>query len=156
MKVIICGAREFSDYKFLEDKCLKIISREQYDQELPNSEIEIVSGHARGADEMGEKFSLKWLKKKAKLFPANWDDLETPPVYLKKNTFGEWMNALAGSNRNQAMAEYVTGNGGGICVGFIKGKSNGTKDMLRIARKLKIKVYKIDYDKEKKNEQKSN
>lgn len=144
------------DYKFLEDRCLRIISREQYDQEIPNSEIEIVSGHAKGADQMGEKFSLKWLKKKAKEFPADWNDLETPPVFLKKNKFGEWINALAGSNRNKQMGEYVLNSGGGICIGFIKGESKGTKDMLRISKKLGIKIYKINYDKETRNEQKSN
>lgn len=153
MKIIVAGSRELTDYNFLENKLLGIISREQYEREIPNKDLEIVSGGARGADSLAEKFCEKWLKRKANVFPAKWNDLETQPVYLKKNTYGQWTNLLAGEIRNKAMGNYVIENGGGICIGFILGVSKGTKNMLSIAKKLGIKTYKIDYDKENPHEQ---
>lgn len=42
-KVIIAGGRDFNDYKLLDDKCLKILSKK-----LKTNKVEIVSGHAKG------------------------------------------------------------------------------------------------------------
>lgn len=53
LRVIIAGSRGFTNYDLLSDKSSKIISeilRNNYDI----SDIEIVSGTARGADELGE------------------------------------------------------------------------------------------------------
>ena len=51
MKIIIAGARTFEDYNLLKDKCDKLLSNQ--------TEIEIASGTANGADKLGEKGGLK-------------------------------------------------------------------------------------------------
>ena len=57
-------------FKTLDD----IVSKEQYDKEIPNKDLEIVSGNnAKGADYWGEL----WAKKnnlKLMLFPAEWNN----------------------------------------------------------------------------------
>jgi len=89
-------------------------------------EIEIVSGTARGADEMGERFA----KEKGyalKQFPADWD------------TFGK----SAGYRRNSQMADYAD-----ACVVFWDGKSRGTKHMIDLAEKtgLLLRVARTSLD----------
>lgn len=52
-RIIIAGSRQFSDYSFLEKKCLEVLYG------LPeDAEIIIVSGNALGADKLGESFAL--------------------------------------------------------------------------------------------------
>ena len=81
MKIIIAGSRLYTDRDFLFKECLNIISKLQYDYEIPVSEVEILSGHnPNGADYFGEKFANTY-KVKLKLFPADWNDITTPPLY---------------------------------------------------------------------------
>jgi len=147
MKIIIAGSIEFSDYLFLKEMCLKIIHGEQINRKVQNKYLEFISGTAKGADVLGERFA-KAYGFKPKLFPANWTDL-TPPVITGVNSRGVY-NKLAGHNRNQKMVDYVVENGGGILIAFRINNSAGTTDMIRRAKKANIKVFQVDYDKEKK------
>ena len=116
MKIIIAGSRGFDNYELLKEKLdfyLKNI----------NEPVEIVSGTAKGADTLGEKYAIE--KGYAiKRFPANWDK------------FGK----KAGYMRNSEMAEYGT-----HCVCFWDGKSSGTKSMIELAEKKEIKVRVVLY-----------
>ncbi len=143
LRIIITGTEEYSDYDFLKETCLNIISKEQCDRVLP---IEFVSGHApRGADYYGEKFA-KEFGFTPKLFPANWNDLTESPCFEKEGHYGKY-NSLAGFNRNQRMADYAVD---GILIAFRINKGHGTTDMIKRAKKANLKVYQIDYDKDKK------
>ena len=82
MKVIIAGGRDFNDYDLLCRKADKILSRQ--------SEVEIVSGTAKGADKLGEMYA-KERHFSIKRFPADW------------GTFGN----AAGYRRNVEMAIYA-------------------------------------------------
>lgn len=116
VRVIIAGSRGFQDFNLLEQKCDKILKNFK--------EVEIVSGGARGADALGEKyaqnrgFSLK-------LFPADWNS------YRKS----------AGHIRNAQMAEY-----GDYLILFWDGVSKGSEDMLALARKKGLKIRVIRYE----------
>lgn len=127
MKVIIAGGRNFQDYNLLRDTCDYML----HDQK----EIEVVSGKAYGADELGEVYA-KGREYKIKEFPADWTDFSEPCV-IKVNKKGEKYNALAGLKRNERMAQYAD-----ALIAFWDGKSTGTKDMIERARKhgLKVKV----------------
>ena len=106
-KVIVAGSRDFRDYELLKRVLDHLLSHKAVE------EVEIVSGTARGADEMGERFA----KEKGyalKQFPADWD------------TFGK----SAGYRRNSQMADYAD-----ACVVFWDGKSRGTKHMIDLAEK---------------------
>ena len=64
MKVVVAGSRTFNDYKLLKDTLDELHS--QVD------DIEIVSGGARGADKMGERWATE-NKCKIHQFIPNWD-----------------------------------------------------------------------------------
>lgn len=117
-KVIIAGGREFYHYDLLNLKCRELI--------LTNhkiSDVEIVSGKARGADRLGEQFAAQY-GIKVKEFPANW------------NAHG----AAAGPIRNRQMAEYAD-----ALIAFHDGKSRGTRNMIETARELGLAVRVVRY-----------
>ena len=120
IKVIIAGTRDFNDYDFLKknvDYFLQGINPN-------NEEIEIVSGNARGADKLGERYA-KEHNLPVKLFPANWDK------YGKR----------AGYLRNQEMANYSD-----MLIAFWDEKSKGTKHMIDIAKKQGLTVIVVGYE----------
>ena len=118
-KVIIAGSRGFSNYKLLKEKCNEYLreKRKEYN-------IIIISGGARGADTLGEKyaqdegFSLE-------VFSANW------------NKFGK----SAGFIRNEQMAEIAD-----ALIAFWDGKSHGTKHMIEIMENKKLLVRVVNYE----------
>lgn len=115
MKIIIAGGRLFSDYPFLKLKCDNIIGG--------RIGIEIVSGTAKGADKLGERYA----KEKGfyiSEFPANWDDHGKKAGYL----------------RNDQMAQYAD-----ALIAFWDGTSSGTKHMIDLANERGLKVRVIKY-----------
>ena len=116
LKVIIAGGRDYYNYEQLENRCNHILQHH-----LPN--VEIVSGTARGADQVGEQYAKKH-HLGLKLFPADWD------------TFGK----SAGYRRNTEMAEYADG-----LIAFWDGKSRGTKHIIDLATTAGIEVFIVRY-----------
>lgn len=112
MKIIIAGSRSFNDYPTLCKVVAKFLSFRT------DVDIEIVSGCAKGADVLGEKYA-KQNGFKLSLFPAEWD------------THGK----SAGYRRNVDMAWYAD-----TLVAFWDGKSKGTKHMIEKARELGLEV----------------
>ncbi len=114
-KIIVAGSRTFSNYKLLHEKL---------DSILKNLEDPIiVSGHALGADRLGEDYAAwNWLV--CKLFHPDWDK------------FGK----SAGPRRNEEMAEYADG-----LIAFWDGKSAGTGHMIETAKKAGLKVRVINF-----------
>ena len=116
MRLIIAGGREFNDYELLKDKVDYFLSKY-------NETIEIVSGKARGADSLGERYA-KEHGYKIKEFPADWDTHKKAAGYI----------------RNQEMANYAT-----HCICFWDGESKGTEHMINIAKKEKLSLRVIRY-----------
>jgi len=115
MKVVIAGGRTFDNYELLKTKCDEILK--------DYSDIEIVSGTAKGADKLGEMYS----KEKGyglKLFPADW----------KK--FGK----SAGIRRNEQMSDYSD-----MLIAFWDGLSKGTKHMIDYSNRKKLDVRVVRY-----------
>lgn len=110
MKVIIAGSRDFNDYNLLCKQCDFLLQNQK--------EIEIVSGTARGADQLGERYA-KERGYKIKQFPADW------------NKFGK----AAGYIRNEEMAKY-----GEALIAFWNGESKGTGHMIDLARQYKLNI----------------
>ena len=65
IKVIIAGGRNFENYALLKFKCNAILKD-------INDEIQIVSGGAKGADALGERYA-KEKRFICKRFEADWD-----------------------------------------------------------------------------------
>jgi hypothetical protein len=115
MKIIIAGGRDFNNYELLKEKLNEIVG--------DNSDIEIVSGMARGADLLGIKYANEF-GYPIKEFPAQWDK------------FGK----SAGYRRNEEMAKYSD-----TCVCFWDGKSKGTKHMIDLSNKYGLKTFVVNY-----------
>lgn len=114
-KVIVAGGRNFADYEKLKSTLNYLFSLK--------SEVEIVSGMARGVDSLAVKYADE-NDLRIKKFPADWE------------SFGRG----AGFRRNAEMAKYAD-----ACVCFWDGKSKGTAHMIQTARKHKLRVKIINY-----------
>ena len=118
MKLIIAGGRDFSDY----DKLCKEVDFAISKCEI--SRIEIISGSARGADSLGERYARE--KGIAlKQFPADWEK------------YGK----AAGYKRNSEMSNYAD-----ALIAFWDGNSRGTQHMINIAKKKGLQVRIVKYD----------
>jgi hypothetical protein len=115
MRVIIAGGRDINDYSLVE----KAVKNSGW------AISEIVSGGAKGADQLGEHYAIqngiKWNR-----FPANWD--------------------LHGPVRNGEMARYTAkweedGEDGGGLIAIWDGESKGTKNMVEQAKGKGLQVY---------------
>ena len=115
-KVIVAGGRDFNNYELLKNKLDILLSN-------ISDEIIIVSGKARGADSLGERYALEKGYRIAE-FPAQWDK------------FGK----RAGYIRNEEMARYSD-----ACVCFWDGQSKGTKHMIDLSKKYNLKLRVIEY-----------
>lgn len=82
------------------------------------TDVEIVSGAARGADALGERYAAE-RGLAVKQFPADWD------------RYGR----SAGYRRNAEMAEYAD-----AAVVFWDGKSKGSKHMINLAKEKGLPV----------------
>ena len=67
-RIIICGGRSFNDRDRLEKTMDHVLS----ELSLGFDEIEIVSGHCSGADQLGEAYA-KSHDIKCSVFPAQWE-----------------------------------------------------------------------------------
>ena len=77
LKVIVAVSRDFDDYQLLESELVKFLRL------MKPHEVEIVSGTARGADRLGERFA----KEKGcvlKQFPADWNIFGDSAGYTTK------------------------------------------------------------------------
>lgn len=117
IKVIVAGGRDFDDAKMLSEKL--------YNFAMPYnvSDIEWVTGKARGADTLGEMWARE-AGAPVKEFPADWD------------RYGK----AAGYIRNEQMAKYAD-----VLIAFWDGESKGTKHMIDLARKHGLEVHIYTY-----------
>jgi len=114
MKVIIAGSRDFTDYLKLSQACDNLLKNQKT--------IEIVSGKARGADSLGEKYAKE----------RGYKIIEFPPDWSKGKG--------AGYQRNVEMAQYAD-----ALIAFWDGKSKGTNHMINIAKNKGLKIRIIRY-----------
>lgn len=113
IKLLIAGTRTFNDYHLLQ----KILSK------VKSEIIEIVSGTARGADTLGERYAMEHNISIKRFYP-DWD------------SFGK----RAGMLRNREMAKYTD-----KAIVFWDGESRGTKNMIDEMKKLNREVIIVYY-----------
>lgn len=109
--VVIAGSRNFNNYNFLCQWCDYML--QNYDA----SQVVIISGGARGADSLGEKYARE-RGMGLIIKPADW------------KRYGK----SAGYIRNEQMAKI-----GDALILFWNGQSPGSKLMLDLAKKHNIK-----------------
>ena len=110
IRVIVTGSRTFNDYALVTEA----VNRLAKDYNI----TQIVSGCARGADKLGERYAQEKGIPLAK-FPADWETL----------------GKRAGFIRNKQMAEYSD-----VLIAFWDGSSRGTQHMIKLMLKAKKPV----------------
>jgi len=115
LKIVVAGSRTFNNYELLKQTLDVYIGNQQ--------NVEIVSGTARGADQLGEQYA----REKGftiKRFPADWEK------YGKR----------AGYLRNEEMAKYSSD-----AVIFWDGISKGTAIMIELCKKYKLNYHVVRF-----------
>ena len=114
MKVAVIGSRGFQDYGLLESKLMVYLGKIEC----------IISGGAKGADSLAEK----WAKEN-----------EIPCTIIKP----DWVKygKGAGIKRNKQIIEICD-----QCLAFWDGKSNGTASAIKLAEQLKKPIHLILYN----------
>lgn len=116
-RVIIEGCRDFDDYELLKEKC------DYFLQDEKKEDVVIISGHASGADALGERYAQE-RGFQLETFPADW----------------KAHGRAAGPIRNARMASAAN-----ALIAFWDGKSRGTKNMIEIAKNHNLKVVVVRY-----------
>lgn len=124
-RVIIAGGRNFKNYRVLKESMDQLLSLLLEEGE----EIIIVSGKARGADRLGERYA-KERGLDIDPYPADWN--RQPDGSYDKS---------AGYKRNVKMAENAD-----ALVAFWDGASPGTKSMINIAKRKGLDIVVLDYN----------
>jgi hypothetical protein len=124
MRVLVCGGRTYSDIARVTE-ILDVINGQN--PELPDVYQElkikvIISGHAKGADTLGEDY-------------AQWNDIELEVYPAQWNRYGK----RAGYVRNTQMLEEGKPD---LIVAFPGGR--GTAMMCDIARKAGVEVMEVE------------
>lgn len=111
-RVIIAGCRTFNNYNKLKMAMDRLL--------INKHSVTIVSGAARGADRLGEKYA-KERNIPVDLFPAEWDRFGKRAGYLRNEQTADNADAL---------------------VAFWDGQSPGTRHMIKTAydRGLEVRV----------------
>ena len=117
-RAIIDGGGGYNDCANRKTKCDNILA-----EKATTHQIIIVSGTARGADSLGEKYAQEH-SYTIEQYPADW------------NTHGK----AAGPIRNAQMA-----NSADALIAFWDGKSHGTQSMINIAKAKGLLVRVINY-----------
>lgn len=125
LRVIIAGSRDFNDYELLKKSAIEIITKKTMLPDLTR----IVSGGARGADTLGERFANEMGLEITRFIP-NWDGL----------------GKRAGYVRNAEMAKFaVEDDNDGMLIAFWDGQSRGTKHMIDLAKRYGLEVHVVNY-----------
>ena len=118
-RIIVCGGRDFNDYELFRKNMDEIMA------EYP--EVELVSGHARGADMFAERYASEHNVPIA-VFKADW----------------EKYGRAAGPIRNRKMLEYALEEDA-VVIAFWDGESRGTRNMVSQAEKAGALVTVVRY-----------
>lgn len=125
MKIAIVGSRDFDDYKYLLNKMEEVVNMNllqlSYEGEFPM--FSVVSGGARGADKLAERFAEEH-GVPIEIFVPDWN--RNPKS--------------AGILRNLQIIDASD-----IIVAFWDGKSTGTKHTIETAAKLGKDVYVFNF-----------
>ena len=118
IRVCVAGGRDFNNYDSLKSILDRFLKRHK------DSEIIIISGHARGADSLGERYAAE-NGLSFETFPADWEKHGKKAGFLRNNEMAKISNVL---------------------IAFWDGKSRGTKNMIEQMDKYGKQFFIFDYD----------
>lgn len=144
LRIMIAGSRSYNDYIELKTTIDEVLTTLSVVNNTKYNPI-IISGKAKGADTLGEKYANE-CGYAIEEYPAKWKDLEAIPCKVKYNQYGAY-NCLAGMNRNKDMVRVSD-----IVFMFHDGKSKGTADDLELVKKFNKQYVYINYNDNSKSE----
>lgn len=130
MKIAIIGSRRFDDYDLLKS------IMKAYQQNVTS----VISGGAKGADELAKRWSKEFLKKEPTIIRPNWKDISHQDALIKYDDKGNIYDARAGLRRNELIAQQAD-----LIIAFWDGQSKGTKQIILYARQIGKEVEVIKY-----------
>ncbi len=114
LKVIIAGSRTITDYELVKKNTIQVFKQlKELGYNVNKNNVEIVSGHAKGVDSLGEQFANEFGLKLAIIEP-DWS-----------------LGRQAGILRNLQMIDYIKPQG--VLIAFHKDDSKGTKHIIQVA-----------------------
>lgn len=121
VRIIVTGSRDIRHYSAISWEL------DSYISSLPrDTKIVFIIGTCPGADMYGERYAYE-------------HDIDVFEFPMERNKYG----TQAVKIRNQKMANYATSDGAiGVLFAFWNGKSEGTRDMIKQAKALRMKVNK--------------
>lgn len=127
MKVAVIGSREYDNYGKVKYYLDRLNSRAKITL--------IISGGARGADALGERWADENGVPK-KIYEAEWDRLDYPDARIKVNARGKKYDANAGMRRNKDIIDNCD-----VAIAFHVNNSPGTANSIAYARKTGKKIF---------------
>lgn len=126
LAVIIAGSRDYNNYeqlKHITPALIKLAYEDNYDV------INIISGGARGADMLGERFARE----------NNYQIIRKLPNWSK------WGKS-AGYRRNCDMAIEAKKYDNCLCIAYSVNNSKGTEHMINICKKYGVPCFKVEQE----------
>lgn len=121
MRILVCGSRGWTDRHRVLNELLELHNEAVLKgAELPLSEVTVIDGGAKGADQIAYEAAIA-LGMKSERYPADW------------NRYGK----RAGYVRNQQMLDEGKPD---TVLAFWDGKSRGTAMMIELSNKAKVPV----------------
>lgn len=117
---LVVGSRDFSDYEFMKRKLDKVLARQ--------TNVMIVSGGARGADSLAERYARE-KNYPLRVFPARWDELGKSAGYI----------------RNREMHEFISHSPKRGCCAFWDGQSRGTAHNFKLCKEYNTPIRIFNY-----------
>lgn len=138
LRIMAAGSRSYNNYIELKTTIDGVLTALSVANNTKYNPI-IISGKAKGADTLGEKYANE-CGYAIEEYPAKWKDLEATPCKVEYNQYGAY-NCLAGMNRNKDMV-----NVSDIVFMFHDGKSKGTADDLKLVKKYDKQYVYVNYN----------
>jgi len=126
--LIVVGSRTFHNYDLLKEECDNAL-KEMMNDYNTYYRIIIVSGGAKGADALAEKYAHE-RGYDLMIFPADW------------NSFGK----SAGYKRNLIMHETISKYPHRKCIAFWDGMSKGTQHSFNLCNRFRTELKIIRYN----------
>lgn len=130
MKIAVVGSRKFDNYDLLKTTL----------QAFEQKATLVISGGAKGADTLAERWSKEFLSKEPFVIRPNWKDTTHQNALIKYDDKGKVYDAKAGIRRNELIAQQAD-----LIFAFWDGQSRGTRQIILYARQIGKKVEVIKY-----------
>jgi hypothetical protein len=133
--LVIFGSRRLKNYRFVKQSLDRLL------QNVSQQIVEVRSGHAKGADMLGERYAREVLRIEPTVYEALWNTITDDSV-IRVRADGSRYNHAAGVQRNERMIIGRDGQKATHAIAFKPDycESSGTDDMIERCRRHEVKL----------------